>query len=262
MRGITRTLFRGMHGLAKHSATLCAAGAVVGLFASVVLAGDAAVEALEIDDDLEGSEKAVAYAKVYAPVAASTIVTTALIISSDRLHVKNELALGAVAAMWQSKYTKLDDKIKGTLGEEDYGQLQKDLKEDRKAEAEVPQTLPPGCILVYLDCVDQYIVTTKEKLAWAVNSLNRKLCQTGDATVNFFTARLNDNAQTQRGDGLGWSVDNPDQFGMWEYNDCRWPNVSLHTGFSNETDEYGAKIIYFDVEPAPMYTDMYMHEYA
>lgn len=259
LSSVMKVAYRGVTRLGKHSATLCAVGAVVGLIISVALASEAGANATEIDENLEGKEKAVAYVKNYAGTGVATMITAALIIGSDRLHIRNELALGAVAAAWKSRYDQLDKKVQEVIPKEEYGQLQKDLMKDRMAESEKPQTIPPGYILIYLDCTDQYIVTTKEKLAWAVNALNRKLCEHGDATVNFFVSKLDDNAQTTRGDALGWSVDNENQFEVWEYNGCGWPHVNLMQSFMDSKDEAGAIIIYFDIPPETMYGDFFMH---
>lgn len=221
--GIKENMHDLLESAQEHSATLCAIGAVAGVFVTAWLSGRAAVNVSRtIDPDMTRKDKVILYCKTYAATAVSAGITTGLIIGSDRIHVGKEAVLAAGAAIWKEKAMDLDNKIKEELGEEKANELKKKIVEE-KLEGKSANTYKR--ITVYNPYSKQFIETTCETLAYAQLEMNRQLQTRFYYTVSAFD-RILGGKDTLDAKGLGWSFENIANIDNWDnYVGARWIDV-------------------------------------
>lgn len=210
------------------SGTLCAIGAVIGVFATAYFSGKAAVEAKETipdDPDMDIKEKGKHYIRCYWKTALSMLITSGLIIGSDRIHVKEIAVAGAGAAMmWKDRYDTLDKKIKDTLGEDKVKEIKKEISEEA-CETYIPRESTGSTagtkVLVYEPYTDQYIETTNEAIWVAMYKANEQLQKTFDVRLNYII-RLLGGKPTSDGEKIGWNWENEVQDYAWSYYGGPW----------------------------------------
>lgn len=237
-----------LNSIKDKSGTLCAIGAVVGVFVTAYFSSKAALKAKEtVKPEMDKKEKAVAYAKAYAKTAVSAGVTTLLILGSDRIHVGKEVALAGVAALWKDKFVTEDGLVKDKIGEEEYKELHREMAEEqiKKNPYNGPKPIPGREILVYEPYTDQYFITTQERLAWAMLSANRKLQTEYDVRLNYIIKLLG-GKPTPEGDLIGWNWENETQDYAWSYYGGPW--IDIVPGV-REHDLDGALCLFYMVDP-------------
>lgn len=266
--GIKENMHDLLESAQEHSATLCAIGAVAGVFVTAWLSGRAAVKASRtIDPDMTRKDKIVLYCKTYAATAVSAGITTGLIIGSDRIHVGKEAVLAASAAIWKEKATDLDNKIKEELGEEKANELKKKIVEDKikdaedKGELAKPTETELGKIYCYEPYTDQYFYTTRETIAWAMLSANRRLCTEFDCRLNYIIKMLGGKEKPE-GDKLGWNWENEVQDYCWSYYGGPW--IDFYPGVQkNAPNGKTALVLFYQVDPETQEPeDMIYKEYG
>ena len=239
-----------LNSFKDHSGTICAVAAVAGVFVTAYFSGKAAVEAKEkIKPEMETKEKVKTYAKVYAKTAVAAGVTCGLIIGSDRIHVGKELALAGVATMWKDKYVSLDKKMVEEVGEEKAKEIHKEIVKDEIKQNPYTGRAPIGReILVYEPYTKQYIITTTEKIAWALLSANRELQTKFDVRLNYIIKMIGGDP-CPYGNKIGWNMENECQDYCWSYYGGPW--ISLWPGIETEqkVNGKGAMVLIYEVEP-------------
>ena len=240
-------LNRILNELKDKSGTLCAVAAIAGVFVTAYFSGKAALEAKEkVKEDMEPKEKAVTYAKVYAKTAASAAVTVGLIIGSDRAHVGKEAALIGVAAMWKDKLVALDKKVIDKVGSEEAKEIHHEILKDQMRKNPYTGRQPDVSkreILVYEPYTDQYIITTTEKIAWAMLKANEKLQKEYDVRLNYIITAIGGVAKPE-GHEIGWNMENEHQDYSWSYYGGPW--IDLWPEVRNQD---GTLALFYQVEP-------------
>lgn len=237
-------------GFKDKSGTICAIGAVVGVFVTAYFSGKAAVRVEHtIDPDMDKKEKAKEYAKAYAKTAVAAGVTSALIIGSDRIHVGKEAMLAGAAVMWKDKFIDLDKKVAEKLGQEEYGKIHREIVDDKIKEKPYRGPLPNkeiGEILVYEPYTDQYIITTRERIAFAMLEANEKLQKSFDVRLNYIIKLLG-GKWTPEGDKIGWNWENEAQDYAWSYYGGPW--IDMWPNIVKRCDGHEALCIFYSVDP-------------
>ena len=214
----------------KHSGTIAAVAGVVGLAATAFLSGKAAVRAHEeIDPNMDTKEKAKLYFKIYWKTGVSFIVTTGCILGSDRIHVKKELGLAAVAIANKDKLVEATKKVREKFGEEAYEEFKREMASDetkKAAEWLSDINLAQDEFLVYVPDAEEFYVTTDKRMNNALYKTNRELNIVHDARLSYFCSMLG----RRVGPGLpnpllsdiGWRWDNVDQCEQWQLQGGHW----------------------------------------
>lgn len=201
----------GFDELSENSATACAAGAVIGVGVTAFLSGRAAVNAQYLDKSVSRKKRILDTIKNYAPPVISGLVTSGLIIASDRLHVKETLEMGAIAAMWKQNYADLERKVEEKLGSEECEKIEKEIISERAENKEPSQVIPSDSILLWEPITEQYIVIKKEAMAMAFLDFNENLFIDRTASLNELLDLLGGNTNNPIGDAVGWSEENSKQ---------------------------------------------------
>lgn len=237
--------------LKDKSGTICAAGAVVGVFVTAYLSGKAAVRVEHtIDPDMDTQTKVKEYGKAYWKTAVSAGVTTALIVGSDRIHVSKEIAAAGVAAMWKDKFVTLDKKVTEKIGAEKTAEIHKEIVADKMKEKEIPENLtkpnlPGEPIYVYEPYTEQYFYTTRERIAWAMLKANEKLQKTYDCRLNYIIKLLGGDPDPI-GDKIGWNMENDVQDYAWSYYGGPWIELTTDVIKKGERE---ALALFYMVDP-------------
>ena len=246
----------------EHSGTICAVAAVAGVFVTAYFSSKAALEAKErVKPEMETKEKAKEYAKVYAKTAVSAAATSALIIGSDRIHVGKELAIAGVAAMWKEQYVSLDKKVINEVGVEKAAEIHENIIKDKIKEHKPQNMAVPGDkILVFEPYTEQYIVTTRERIAWAMLRANERLQKDFEVKLNFIIGMLG-GKKTIEGDRIGWNMELEAQDYAWGYYGGPW--IEMFT----DVQEHGGKealCLFYQVDPEELIPEnmIYSEEYG
>lgn len=218
---IGRIFKSAIRSVKDHSGTICAVTAMAGVVATAILSGKAAVRVdHEIDCDMTKKERAKVYARCYWKTAAVAVTTCGLIFGSDRIHVRKEVGLAGLAALWKSKYVDLDKKVGEIVGEEKYKEIKKSIAEDKIKEKnlvpEKPANLGDNAFLVYEPYTDQFIWTTKERIFHALYEANLRLQKDFDVRLSVIIDYLG-GEWDPLGDMIGWNYDNAIQQEAWSY---------------------------------------------
>lgn len=241
--------------LKDKSGSICAAVACVGVGTTAYLSSKAGVQAyVTIDPDLDTKEKIKQYVKCYWKAGLSAALTVGAIIGSDRIHVGKEVALAGVAAMWKDKFVGLDKKMEEVVGEEKANEIREEtVKEQIKRSKEKPTASQyrevregTGKILVYEPYTDQYIVTSTERIAWALLAANEKLAKDFDVRLNFIIKMIG-GVPKPLGDKIGWNWENESQDCCWSYYGGPWIEKCMDI----YTDDTGmeALCLFYQVDP-------------
>lgn len=218
---IGRIFKSAIRSVKDHSGTICAVTAMAGVVATAILSGKAAVRAdHEIDCDMTKKERAKVYARCYWKTAAVGAATCGLIFGSDRLHVRKEVGLAGLAALWKGKYVDLDKKVAEVVGEEQYKEIQKSIAEDKINTLgfvpEKPANLGDNAMLVYEPYTDQLIWTTKEKIFHAMYEANLRFQRDFEVKLSVIIDYLG-GEWDPLADEIGWNYDNAIQQDAWTY---------------------------------------------
>ena len=167
-------------------------------------------------------ERAKVYARCYWKTAAVGAATCGLIFGSDRIHVRKEVGLAGLAALWKGKYVDLDKATLETVGEEKYKEIQKTVIENKIKEnpniPDKPANATEDTILVYEPYTDQYIWTTREQIWYALYEANLRLQKDGEVKLSVIIDYLGGEWDPM-GDMIGWNYDNEVQAEAWSYYD-------------------------------------------
>ena len=164
----------------KNSGTICALTAVIGVFTTAYFSGKAAVRVdHEIDPDMDKKLKAKTYVKAYWKAAVSGIVTSGLIIASDRIHVRSEVALAGIAAMYKDNLKKINNKIEEKYGKEAVDDIYREIVSEEHDPGAIGMDLDKEAsgkkLYFYEPISGQCIETTYQKVLEALLESNFRL---------------------------------------------------------------------------------------
>ena len=249
--------------LKDDKASICAAGAVVGVFVTAYFSGKAAVEVSNnVDPEDSTSEKVTKYAKAYWKTGLSAAATCGLIISCNKIHLGSEAAIAGVAAIWKAKAVDLDNALVKEVGEERAHEIhneivQEKIKNDKENRPDkFPSTKQDGSMsskmLVYEPYTDQYFYTTRETIAWAMLEANKRLMNQYDVRLNYIIGLLGGKA-TPEGDKIGWNWENDTQDYAWSYYGGPW--IEIMPDIRTYNDGTQAFVLFYQVDPEPQGPD-------
>lgn len=229
------------------SGTLCAIAAIGGVGLTAYFSGKAAVKAQGVNfKEMDKTEKVVHGLKVFGPAILSGLATSGLIIASDRIHVKKEVALGAAVALWKSDYISLDEKVKERLGIDETKEIHKEMAADKMRAAEVSPPKRPGQNLYVHDpYTNQFFWTSRETIAWTMLEANKQLNKNGAISHNAVLKMLGGKPLAKS--NLGWSTENCVQDYNWGYY-AYSPWIQLDCDLMSD-DPSGALVLIYEVEP-------------
>lgn len=222
--------------------------AVVGLVGTCILTAKAAVKAEKlIDPDLDKKEKIKVYAKTYAPAVGCGVATAACILGANHVHLKKEAALAGVAALWKGNLNDLEKKVIEKDGGEKLKEMKDEIVKEKIKEKPISEepTNAHGQILVYEPYTDQYIWTSREKIAWAMLKANEKLAKDYDVRLNLIIKMLG-GQPTREGGLIGWNWENECQNYTWSYYGGPW--ISINPSMT-KMGGHDALMLFYEVDP-------------
>lgn len=213
----------------KNSPTILAAVGGIGVVASVVSASKAGVKVKEdlekareekqeqsVDDeiDISFSEKAVIYAKAYAPTAALVVATELCIFGSNHINQKRLAALSAAYILKEADFKEYKKYVEETIG----GKKAQEIKDSliQKHINDIPQT-PENTVnpniprslkldLWFDETSKRYFYSNVEYVRKAEIEANAQLQKDGFVSVNDIYAQLGlDTVPLMENDG--WDLD-------------------------------------------------------
>ena len=211
-----------------HKATIGSGFAVAGVFATSYFSGKAAVRVhTTVDPDMDKVEKLKEYIRAYWKTVLAGGITCALIISSDRIHVKNEVALAGAAAMFKDKYADIKKKLINEVGLERAQEIENEAVQEavigdvNDNHVDVPPRDGNNDLLIYEPYTKQLIWTTEHKITQALLEANKKLCTSFEVYLNTIIKAIG-GEEKPLGEELGWSWDNEVQDYNWSYTGGPW----------------------------------------
>ena len=237
-----------VRGIKDNSGIIFSALSIAGLVGTCIMAVKGALTADKlIDPDLDKEEKIKVYAKSYAGAAICGAGTIACILGANHVHLRKEAALAGVAALWKTDLTKLDEKVKEKFGLDKAKEIHHEIIKDKmKENLPMQMPVPDGQILVYEPYTDQYINTSREKIANAMYKANEKLAKEFDVRLNYIIGLLG-GTMTKEGDLIGWNWENENQDYAWSYYGGPW--ITMLTSVTTDKDGKDALCLFYEVDP-------------
>lgn len=192
-----------------HSAQIFTGLAIVGVPTTVGLTVKATVETMNRCDKLkeyyrdqhvDTLEKVKKTWKYWIPPFAAAIGTAGCIVAVNRVHLKKEAALSALAAVYSGKYKDLEKTMREKIGDKKADEIIEEASKKDIPEAQ------PGLFEIWEPYSKQFIKLSTEKLLWAQLVMNQMLKENGEATLNQFLNLIGGN-RCAFGDALGWDDD-------------------------------------------------------
>ena len=211
-----------------NSGTIAALIALAGVGLTAYLSGKAAIKAKDIPvpEDRKGRIKR--FVSVYGRAMVSGAATCAAIVASDRLHHSKEVALGSVAASAlaiSDDYVRFERRAREEMGDEKTAEIHKAVREEQKG------LLTDNRILVYEPYTDQYIWTTRERIAWTMLQANRELVTKFDVRLAYIITKLGGKLDTPKrkvkAEEIGWNWENEVQSDQWGYYGGPWIDIDV-----------------------------------
>ena len=203
----TSFLSKLQENIVKHSPTILAVIGGIGAAATAVLASKAAIDAKEeiakakeerqtelVDDeaDISFGEKAVIYAKVYAPTAIMLTATELCIFGSNHINQQRIAALGAAYILKEADFKEYKEHVESMIGKKKAQEIKDNLVQ--KHINDIPQTdsntmnpnIPKSLKLDlwYDETSKRYFYSNVEYVRRAEIEANAQLQKTGFVSVN------------------------------------------------------------------------------
>lgn len=205
--------------MVKHAPEILVGAGIAGFASTVVMAVKATPKALELieeEKEAQGVEElskgdiVKATWKVYVPAAATAVLSTACIISSNRVSSKRITGLSAAYAISEKTLSDYKEKVIETIGEKKEKEVrdkvaEKKLNENPVSKNEVVIT-GTGTTLCYDTMNARYFESDLETIRRAINNLNEELLNSMYVSLNEFYDEL-DLKHTRLGYELGWRAE-------------------------------------------------------
>jgi hypothetical protein len=159
--------------------------------------------------ELTLQEKAQLTWLTYATAGISGAGTIAAAVGTHTVHTKRANAMAALYAVTSNKLDDMSEKAEELLGPKKTQQLQNEIAQksiDRKPESGDNEVLmtDEGTELCYDDWSGRYFMSSMPRLEEAINNVNRKLIEEGDASLNEWYDYIGLTG-IPMGDEFGWS---------------------------------------------------------
>ena len=200
-----------------NSPSILSAMAVSGVITTAYLASRATLKASnriseEVDDDLEGRERAVEIIKVcapeFVPATASGLVTIGCIVGSNRVSNRRGAAAQAAFVLSERAYHEYRDKVVAEIGEARDAEIRDEIREDR-VKASPPQekvVILHGTTLCCELYTGRYFMSDIEHLRRKQNELNNTMLKHDRMSLAEWQDMLG-LTPTSVADDMGWHAD-------------------------------------------------------
>lgn len=237
----------------KYLPDMLTGAACTGVFLTGYLGIKAGKEAQKIDTSYPApiytqKERANTMIACYIPPLAAAITACVCIVSCHAVHIRNEAALGAIAAAYASRYAKFDRHIKEELSQEEYDNIrQKEAEDSIPGQDDVPW-LKDGEHWYYEPVSEQFFVASDQAILYAQLYINKIFQEYGGVTVNDFLNVLPGCRRCPGMQDFGWYQGTD---GWEEY--WGWFGMShfIDFDFTELPDRHDVRVIHYFVQPCP-----------
>lgn len=209
--------------IAKNSPTILAVMAGIGAAASVGLAIDGTVQSKKRIEqakkdsptgDISKADKALIYAKSYAPTACMLVATELCIYGSHKIHEKRIATLGAAYILSESNFKEYKEKAEELFGEKKAHEIedaiiQKHIDENPQTEQNTSLNHLPNATQLGLwfdETSKRYFYSNAEYIRKAELEANAMLQKNGFVSINDIYEILGIDS-IPLGDDMGWQSD-------------------------------------------------------
>lgn len=232
----------------KHSPEILTGIGIAGMITTTVMAVRATPKALiligekkeELDTDtLSGKEIVKVAWPCYIPSAVVGTVSVFCLIGASSTNLRRNAALATAYTLSESTLKEYQEKVVETIGEKKEQSIRDSVakdKMDRNPVREVILTDKGGNTNCFDPISGRYFKSDRDKIARAVNELNRQMRDEMYVTLNEFYYELGLDS-TQMGDMLGWSID----------------KGYIDISYSSHLDANGNPCLVIDYQIAPVY---------
>ena len=150
-------------------------------------------------------------------------------------------------ALWKGNLNDLEKKVVEKDGGEKLKEMKDEIVKEKVKDKPIPEepTNAHGQILVYEPYTDQYIWTSREKIAWAMLQANEKLAKDYDVRLNLIIKMLG-GQPTREGGLIGWNWENECQNYTWSYYGGPW--ISINPSMT-KMGGHDALMLFYEVDP-------------
>ena len=222
---ISKTLKRTTTILKKHLPDILSYGGAVGVVATSVLSGKAAIKAHKEIEDIEAycGGEINGYAKFfntwhyYIPTFLVGSATIGCIVSSNIIYGRRYSDLVAAYTLLANTYRDYQDKVIETYGEEAHEEIVKSIAVDKASDIPLYAYETSGASMLdfgvddgwqhlfYLRCADRFFTSTISKVLQAEYYVNRNLMMGHPVSLADFTILLG--LEPDRGEAeVGWPI--------------------------------------------------------
>lgn len=240
----------------KNAPTILSVMAALGTITAVAMSSEAAVKAKEEIDKVEDknpskADKAVIYAKAYAPTALMTGASLICIFGSNHVNKQRIAGIAGAYIVSETAFSDYRDKVEEIVGKKKTQQIKDELTQKQISENppnERNTVIPsyyggPDTLHLWFDKVAQrYFYCNAERIRKAELEANQLLRQCGFVSVNDIYEML-DLPRIKTGDDCGWEYDANDPASSRN----REVQISIDGGLTDIDTPCGV----MDMEPYP-----------
>lgn len=208
-------------GAKKSSPELLIGGGIVGFWVAGYLAvkatpkyealKDELIENSENPDDISVKETLKVAAKCYWKPATLALISTACIISADRIHLKRATIIGSAFTITKAAYDEYKDKVVEVIGKEKEQEVEKKVAETKLKKDPVENkeviVIGGGTTLCYDSISQRYFKSDAATLKQAANVLCDRLRSEMYVSLNDFYYEIGLEPLRIIGEDLGWNID-------------------------------------------------------
>ena len=219
--------------------------AVVGVAATVITSGKAAIKAKELKDEMPKDtpieEQVKHYAWVFSPAAVTAFFTMACIIMSHHISAGRYAAARAAYVLYKKKYGDLEDTAKDVIGEKNYKKIKdamafKDVENNPVESCKIyNDSDDPGLALCFDTYSGRYFKARIEEIEKAFNEINKICLDDGFVPLNDYYEKL-DLPPVKNGEEIGWNI---------SYEGLVNPSYSSQLDHNNTP----IRVVDFDIQP-------------
>lgn len=208
--------------LKSNRTTLYAMGASIGVVGTGYTCAKAALKTREYkqkNPNEPRKERVKGMCKIWLVPVAIGGATIFCIWRAEKIHLEREASLATLSAYWQTKYNKLEKKVKEKLSDDEYREIHREIQEETLAGKNVPSSrgLPEGMFWVYDEMSDQFIKTSGMRITWAKYTINERFSAMRDVEYNWVLSLIGGKTSDKL-KGLGWTWDNEELIETMDYN--------------------------------------------
>lgn len=201
----------------KHGPEILTGVGIAGMATAAIVAVKATPKALilleekkqELSVDILDAKQTIQVAgKCYIPALVIGVASAGCIIGANSVNLRRNAALAAAYSLSESALRDYKEKVVETVGETKEKAIHEAVCKDRLNRDPVREVIltDAGNTICYDVISGRYFKSDKEKIARAVNELNRRMRDELYVTLNDFYYEIGLDS-TKMGDLLGWNID-------------------------------------------------------